>query len=298
MSVLSREVLVADCRSRDPRFSSLAHSTAVRRGVDPRLLTVRTLLHLPRVATRRGEVTWRQVRAELGRSAVELQADEHKVGELVPTAAVELRDLEFRACPDDVATKIFTHLHYLRSGRPDSLNLALFDPVSHQPLSLCSVSPMQWKPVARQIARQFGVAPAAVWDVSRVYSFDLAPPNAISYLLSRARNEIRKVAPEVQLLMTAVDPNLGFHGSSYGAANWHCWMTIGPRPYLYFDGRYVSPRQLRSRFQTANPVELRSEFGNRFQQSRMPLLDSMIFCCRITGRTEPVPVAMRRRVRR
>ena len=52
----------------------------------------------------------------------------------------------------------------------------------------------------------------AVRDVSRVYSFDSAPFNAISFLLSRVRHHIRKTCPEVRLLSTAVDPNLGFTG--------------------------------------------------------------------------------------
>ena len=59
------------------------------------------------------------------------------------------------------------------------------------------------------------------------------------------------------MLTTAVDPNLGFIGSSYRAANWQQWMSIEARPYLYVDGVYASPRQFRTRFGGANLAELR-----------------------------------------
>ena len=48
------------------------------------------------------------------------------------------------------------------------------------------------------------------------------------------------ICPPADLLVTAVDPNLGFTGCSYRAANWQQWMTVKARPYLYENGRYVS----------------------------------------------------------
>ncbi len=85
------------------------------------------------------------------------------------------------------------------------------------------------------------------------------------------------------LLTTAVDPNLGFTGASYRAANWQRWISVQPRPYLYLDYRYVSPRQLRERFGTANLTELRAAFpGHRFDASRARLRDSLIFGCHVS----------------
>jgi hypothetical protein len=157
---------------------------------------------------------------------------------------------------------------------------------------------LEWARVGKQITKQFDVPMEAVRDVSRVYSFNSAPPNAISYLLSRVRNHIRKTCPEVQLLSTAVDPNLGFTGTSYLAANWHRWMTIKARPYMYFDEGYVTPRQLRTRFDTTNVGLLKSTYRRRFEVSSVNLLDSMIFCSRVKGPTESVPQAQQRRLYR
>jgi hypothetical protein len=163
---------------------------------------------------------------------------------------------------------------------------------------LCSVSVLDWALVGRQLERQFGISPDRVLDVSRVYSFDVAPDNAISALLSQVRLEIRRTAPEVELLTTAVDPNLGFTGTSYRAANWQHWISVRSRPYLYSDGVYVSPRQLRSEFGTSNLADVRSLSSRRFETSRVKLLDSMIFCSRISGLTEQVKAADRRLLRR
>ena len=138
----------------------------------------------------------------------------------------------------------------------------------------------------------------AVWDVSRVYSVDRAPRNAISYLLSRVRSYLRRNMPSIDLLVTAVDPNLGFTGSSYRAANWQQWMTVRARPYLYDNGRYVTPRQLREKFGTSSLIELQANYPGRFQQSRVRLLDPMIYCCNVNGETRLSSAQHRRRLNR
>ena len=104
--------------------------------------------------------------------------------------------------------------------------------------------------------------------------------------------------PIADLLVTAVDPNLGFTGCSYRAANWQQWMTVKARPYFYENGCYVSPRQLRERYGTASLIELQAKFPERFQQSRVRLLDSMIYCCNVNGETEVVLAQHRRRLHR
>jgi hypothetical protein len=254
-------------------------------------------LHLPRVADAQGVLTQRQVYDELRRSARQLLTDQANVRHCAPTDDLELHEVTFVAGENSASMEIFDSLHYLRNARDGAVNYALIDKIG-RPVTLCSVSPLQWTRVGKQIAKQFNVSMEAVRDISRVYSFDSAPPNAISYLLSRVRNDIRKSCPEVELLSTAVDPNLGFTGTSYLAANWHRWMTIKARPYMYFDRCYVTPRQLRTRFDTTNVQLLQSTYRERFEVSSVGLLDSMIFCSRVKGATENVPPAEQRRLYR
>jgi hypothetical protein len=112
------------------------------------------------------------------------------------------------------------------------------------------------------------------------------------------RNVIRGLEQRIDLLTTAVDPNLGFHGSSYRAANWQRWMSIQARPYLYVDRLYATPRQLRQRFGTASLTDVQADHGAVVEQSRVKLLDSVIFCCRVRGETEQLPPDDQRRLRR
>jgi hypothetical protein len=287
-----------DCRRPDSLFSDLVRDAALVNGLEPRALTVRTLLHLPRVARFNGTVGRRQIEMELRRSAAGLRTDQAKIRSLIPTNKFPLQDLRFVEYDAREAAAIFSHLHYLRSARAGSRNFALVDPVNGLPVSLCSVSPLEWLRVGRQLQTQFGVPRERVWDVSRVYSFDVAPSNAISFLLAKVRNVFRTEVRDVDLLTTAVDPNLGFIGSSYRAANWHRWMSIQARPYLYVDRLYASPRQLRQRFGTANLSELQARHGAVVEQSRAKLLDSTIFCCRVRGETEFVAPDDQRRLRR
>lgn len=295
-----RRFMLDACRRQDSYFATVASAHAVRDGVEPRALMVRTLLHLPRVAGHRGQLSLRQVESEITHRARDLRRDTAAVRSrsLIPTEKVALKDLQFTELHADRADPILSRLHYLRSARAGSLNFALVDSASGRPYSLCSVSPLEWKLVEQQLAVRFGNPPSSVWNVSRVYSFDLAPANAISYLLANVRARLRSGDEGAKLLVTAVDPNLGFTGASYRAANWEPWMSVQARPYLYVDRRYASPRQLRSRFGTANPSELQEKLGRRFEQSRAKLLDSLIFCCRVKGETETLAPAERRRLRR
>jgi len=231
-----------ECRRGEAFFGDLVREFALRHGVEPRALAVRTLLHLPRVAGHSGRVTRRQLEVELRNRAVDLRADQAKVQELIPSDAYPLQDLRFAEYDAQEAAAIFTHLHYLRSARAGSVNFALLDPVHGRPVTLCSVSPLEWAAVGRQLQKQFGIPVERMWDISRVYSFDVAPGNAISFLLSKVRTVMRQAGGSVELLTTAVDPNFGFTGSSYRAANWQQWLSVRPRPYLYVDGRYMSPR--------------------------------------------------------
>ena len=282
-------LLLSDCCAPDSVFGDLVADSAKSRELDHRALSVRTLLHLPRVANSRGYVSRSQVDRELFFTGRQLRDDMNAARGLISTQHAELNKLEFADVLAGEAEAIFSRLHYLRSGRPSSLNFALIDPVDELPITLCSVAPLEWRRLGNQIAARFGIDQEKIWDISRVYSRNGAPPNAISYLLSRVRAALRRSEHDIELFITAVDPNLGFLGSSYRAANWQQWFTVQARPYLYRDRRYISPRQLRQEFGTSKPADLQRMYpDHRFEQSRARLQDSMIFCCRLNGPTEPV----------
>jgi hypothetical protein len=279
-------------------FPALVMETALRVGVEPRALAVRVLLHLPRVATHSGWVTRWQAQRELRISADRLHGDARAVSEHLPVKKFLLRELAFEVIDPSRALPLLTSLHYLRSAREDSLYFALVDPIDRLPVSLCSLTRLEWKRVSNQLQAQFDIRARGAWDVSRVYSVDGAPANAISFLLSKVRVYFRRNFPSADLLVTAVDPNLGFTGSSYRASSWQQWMTVKARPYLYENDLHVTPRQLRERFGTASLPQLQAKYPGRFQQSKARLLDSMIYCCNLKGETKVVPAQDRRRLNR
>jgi hypothetical protein len=71
--------------------------------------------------------------------------------------------------------------------------------------------------------------------------------------------------------VTYVNPNLGFTGSAYRAANWTVLAHEHGTHYSYIDNFYVTDRQLITQFGTADPALLRKQLGARFLQNRMRL---------------------------
>jgi hypothetical protein len=293
-------IQLEECRSfsRRSHFRTLVAEAASSVGVEPRALAVRVLLQLPRVASHDGWIAEWQVQQELRTCALRLRSDTQAVRIHLPMETFELHNLVFKQIACSRAIPVLTYLHYLRSTRPDSLYFALVDPIHSLPVSLCSVSPLAWKRLANRTSAEFAIHVGQVWEVSRVYSVNGSPQNAISSLLSKVRTYLRRNVSSVDVLVTTVDPNLGFTGCSYRAANWQEWITVKARPYFYEDCQYVSPRQLRERYGTSSLIELKAQHPGRFEQSRAKLLDSMIFCCRVNGETKAVPAPERRRLRR
>ena len=284
-------LMLSQCRDSALEFTQLVSSAADAADVDAGALTARTLLHLPRVATSRGWVTTSKIKHELSDSARILRKDVGRVKHLLPDGRFALPQLAFVEDFDPATSdRLLRSLHYLRNApRPGSRYFALVDPEKGCPVTICSVSPFEWTLAGDYIRSEFGVPQQMILDVSRVYSCDLAPPNAISFLLSRVRSSL---SDKIDLLMTAVDPNLGFRGSSYRAAGWQLWLTVQPRPYLYRNGRYASPRQLRQLFGTSNLDELKTNHPDqRFARSRPRLLDALIFCCRTRCSTEAIQLS-------
>lgn len=281
-----RLLRLAECRSYTEAFAGLIRDTAARVNVGARALAVRSLLHLPRVASPHGLLADRSLQREVWANADRLRLDQRAAQNDIPAAPFTLAELSFEEIHQDRAETVFRSLHYLRSARKGSLNFALVEPEERLPVSLVSISPLEWMCVRDEICDQLSIAPERIWEVSRMYSVDGAPANAISYLLSRLRSHLQQRNDfAVELLATAVDPNLGFTGSSYRAANWQQWIKVRARPYVYEWGSYVTPRQLREWYGTSNPNLLRARYPRRFEQSRVRLLDSYIYCCSVRGET-------------
>jgi hypothetical protein len=138
------------------------------------------------------------------------------------------------------AQEIYRRFHYIGTCRTDMVHLALIhDQSKDVPMALASISTMDISNLEYLFPTQ--ADRAAVLVISRVFAFDWAPRNSISFLLGRVHRWVRKNAPKVSCLISYVNPNLGFSGSSYIAANW-VHLTSQPVRYMYLNGNYITYR--------------------------------------------------------
>jgi hypothetical protein len=225
-----------------PAIAALARRHA-ECGVSPRALEVESLLHLPRLADSRGVVTRARADAEVARLSRRLHTLYQPVEELLrpPAVAPELSDLRLRVVEERVASTVAKHLHYLHSPRRHSVHLGSY--TSEQRLvAMVSLSRLDIPPIAAALPDR--VSPEETLVLSRLFAFDWAPRNTISHLLSNVERRLRHAHPEIRLLLTYLNPNLGFDGASYRAANWSLFGYEAGTRYGYLDEDYITDREI------------------------------------------------------
>jgi len=212
-------------------------------GLSARALEVEALLHLPRLADRTGAVEADAADEEVARLGTRLRSFHEPVEGLLrpPEAAVSVAELRFGDVGESLAATIMRHLHYLHSPRHGSVHLANYTP-GDRIVAAVSLSGLDLGTIAAALPAGLLAEEALV--VSRVFAFDWAPRNTISHLLAQIERWLRQMRPEIRFLLTYVNPNLGFDGASYRAANWSLFgQEIGTR-YGYLDGDYISDREI------------------------------------------------------
>jgi hypothetical protein len=128
-----------------------------------------------------------------------------------------------------------------------------------------------------------GRSPQFARVLSRVFAFEGSPRNSISYMLSRAA--VEESCLGVTDLVTYVNPNMGFAGSSYRASGWNLLGTEPGTKYRCIDERYMTDRELTAKYGKTDDAGYSSILGNRFSASVMPLKPLLVFWNRITPRS-------------
>lgn len=183
------------------------------------------------------------------------------------------RFLRFTKVAADRARDVMSRFHYLRSPRFDGRAFGLSQ--EDGPLvAMCVISPMD-VPRLNSLLSARGRATERALVVSRVFAFEGAPRNSLSFLLARCADEERRLGATD--LITYVNPNLGFTGVSYRASGWD---ALGHEPgttYRYLDRRYITDRELARRFGAHEDSAYHEMLGDRFAVSRMPLQPLLVF---------------------
>jgi hypothetical protein len=79
------------------------------------------------------------------------------------------------------------------------------------------------------------------------------------------------------IVVTYVNPNVGFSGASYRASNWSLFAYEAQLGYTYLDGIYTTRRQLKNKFGTDDHGILSTLLGDRYTVSQWPLEPLMLF---------------------
>jgi hypothetical protein len=260
------------CRVAPREPTLLMHVEAAARAANrpSRPLHLQALIQLPRVADAFGYAAIPVVDALLTELAEELPVAAEW---FVSGAGPSPRSLRFSEIGPANAHDVMERFHYLRSPRTDGRAYGLSTHAGRL-VALCVSSPLDVEHLCNLlIAHSRSSQLARV--VSRVFVFEGAPNNCISYLLSRVAQAERRLG--VTDFVTYVNPNMGFTGGSYRASG---WQPLGNEPgttYRYLDGRYITDRRLASEFGKHHDVTYRRLLGSRFAVSVMPLAPLLVF---------------------
>ena len=161
------------------------------------------------------------------------------------------------------AQELHSHLHYLRSPRKDSCNLGLYvrDPKGRRDLLLGLVTVSDCD--VDSLSSFVGMDISNIGILSRLIIVPGAPKNSGSRLLGKAIEWFRYSRPEICSLVTYNNPNLGFAGTLYKAANWEFLATEEKKPDMLLDGRYVTLRALKHGFGSFDYHHLVQELNER-----------------------------------
>lgn len=70
----------------------------------------------------------------------------------------------------------------------------------------------------RETSKRYGVTVA--WELARLFIEDKTPKNTETWFVARAIAYVKRVHPEVELLVSYADPSAGHSGTIYRAGNW------------------------------------------------------------------------------
>ena len=237
---------------------------------DRMLLRLRLALHIPRFTP---PATDDYVLPEARRLLSVIRQDQFGLDWRNREAVPDLSKLRVVRFPDAAAKTVHRGFHYLRSGR-EGLHLAMVPAewqTDHPPCSLWTFSELDL-PHVQRVIDGLGFDPGKCLVLSRSYTFRWAPRNAFSYGFAKCVAFLRDEAyPDLDWLVSYVNLNVGFTGSSYLAAGWSILAREMSPSYTYLDGDYITRRNLRAEYGTGDYGVLSVRLGDRIQRSQIPL---------------------------
>lgn len=256
--------LIALVRGNEDNVFSYARD----RSIDPLTLRSRLLLHLPRFVgdSLPSKCIIQQEMLAVSDGIEDIQRTYTKWLK-PPETPIALGDLEFISLDEETAKIFHECFHYIGSYRPGQ-HFAFRDKTSGRIVCIGSLAPLDLGHAEEKIAPN--VDPRSVFMLSRFFSFRWAPEKTFSHFHGKLRLRLIKDF-DTKLMLSFVNPNLGFNASSYKSANWTVFARENATRYMYLDGRYRTMRFFVNNHGTSDTDQLRKKLGPSFQVSTLNL---------------------------
>lgn len=147
----------------------------------------------------------------------------------------------------DVGLALQKDVHYLHSAREDTtLHYGLSFPEATSPFAYVAVSTCDRAYVTEALcdATSATIAPESIAVLTRGLCLAPAPHNAMSVLIGRVGAHLRDMG--FRYLVSAVNPMMGFSGTSFAAAGFVPFASAPVRYGYSVAGRYAAPRSGRA----------------------------------------------------
>lgn len=237
--------------------------------INPRDLELQVLLHLPRLMRGSNPAAFEAFVEEVKRLASVMHNRVNPYADWRTPPERELtnpHETTFVEVSKKNARIIQERFHYLSSFRLNSFSFGL-ETSDHRLASLITLSPFDLDYMIPDLPD--GIEPSNVLVVSRVFCFDWAPWNAVSYMMGQMYKRLRYTKPDVKMLVTYINPNLAFKAASLRASNWVLFGYEEETRYAYLDKAYITDRRLVRQYKTADPYTLYKALGDRFEASSL-----------------------------
>jgi len=177
---------------------------AAKHGIGENELLHRSLQLLPRLS---GNELWDRnvVSKEIERIARLMKKVKRKYKHLLepPQKPVNLGELSFREVPKNLASTVNRNFHYIGYNRSKSIYLGFFldrEMDRGRLVSMITLSPFDLEHIRPFLPE--GISSENVLVVSRIYAFDWAPKNCISFMMGRMYRWLKRNKPRIKLLLT------------------------------------------------------------------------------------------------
>lgn len=185
---------------------------------------------------------------------------ESKIFEI--TQKGEKNEIYFSEVDSDIGNLIQSKLHYLSNIRLDTLkHFGLFRKNEKFPFAYAAISQLDRNYILSSLP--FETKKEEILVITRLYCINNSPYNSASLILSFIRSYIRNNFKDIRALVTSVNPNILFVGSSFKSSAFELFAIMPFLPF-YYKGNYITRKTIKS--QNLHKEDRRYLVKSKFKQ--------------------------------